>query len=104
LEKKLMAGVVAVPGSTLSVSFSTKNASTLELTNASAVAVVIKDPGNVIRVLYVAGNLTNIATGKYTYYFTIPDDVVEGDWHVNISVTVAGVDSVRNAHFPVKEV
>jgi len=99
-----MSGVVAVPGSTLSVSFSTKNASTLVLADASAVAIVIKDPGSIVRVLYAAGNLTHISTGKYRYYFTIPDDVVEGDWHVNISVTVSGVDSVRNAHFPVKEV
>lgn len=95
---------IAVPGSTLTLEFKTKHPTTLALTDASAVSVVVKDPARSTRILYDATKLANVSTGYYRYYFTIPDDVVEGDWYASISVTVGTIPSVRNVHFPVEEV
>lgn len=96
--------MAAVPGTALTLEFKTRHPLTLNLTDASAVAIVVKDPARSTRILYDVANLAHVSTGYYRYYFTIPDDVVEGDWYASISVTVGTIPSVRNVHFEVEEV
>lgn len=103
IENAKMSHATVLPSQTMGVEFDVHSNAGV-LTDLTTAAIVVKDPANSTRVLYASGSLTNISTGKYTYPFTMPADVLEGDWHVNISVTVSGSTTVRNVHFTVEEV
>lgn len=92
----------ALPGQTQKVSYEVKSDAGV-LTDADSTAIVARDPANSTRVVYDGDNLSTTGVGGYSYVFDVPDDVVEGDWYVNISATVGDDTTVRNAHFEVRE-
>ena len=96
-----MGAVHAIPGQWKRVEFDTKSGGILA---DSTISIVIRNPSRVTRVQYDASNLTKVSTGKYTYDFQVPDNVIVGDWYVAISATVGDKTTKRNIHFPVREV
>ena len=84
------------------VNFETKNSS--GVLAAATITIAIKDPAGSTRVVYDSDNLSTSATGVYAYDFQIPENIVDGDWHVNISATIGGRTSIKNVHFSVEEV
>ena len=65
--------------------------------------VVIYDSRNVQRVAYDVTKLLKESTGVYKYYFTLPSDVIVGDWHAKITATKGTATTVLTIHFNVKE-
>lgn len=92
----------ALPGQTQKVNYKVKDDAGV-VTDATTTSIVVRDPAGSTRVVYDGDNLSTTGVGVYSYVFDVPDDVVEGDWYVNISATVSGETTVRNAHFDVRE-
>ena len=96
IENVTMDTAQALPEQWKRVSFDTKSGETL--TNATN-SIVIKNPQGSTRVQYDADNLTAVSTGKYTYDFQVPLNIIPGDWRVEISSTIGDKTARRNIHF-----
>jgi hypothetical protein len=64
--------------------------------------VVIYDSRNVQRVAYDVTKLLKESTGVYKYYFTLPSDVIVGDWYAKITAIKGTATTVLTIHFNVK--
>ena len=100
IENITMDTAQALPGQWKRISFDTKSGGVL--TNATN-SIVAKNPSGSTRVQYDAANLTAVSTGKYTYDFQVPANIIPGDWRVEISSTISGRTAIRNIHFEVEE-
>lgn len=92
----------ALPGQTQKVNYKVKDDAGF-VTDADDTSIVVRDPSGSTRVVYDGDNLSSTGVGVYSYVFDVPDDVVEGDWYVNIAATVGEETTVRNVHFDVRE-
>ena len=102
IEEIEMSIALAHPGQTQRLSFRTKNAGG-SYADAASLSIIVKDPTNTQRVAYDSDNLSNGGVGDYSYTFDLPDVVVEGEWHVEISATDASGTDIRYVYFEVED-
>ncbi len=76
---------------------SVKVTALLNVDTVTSAAVTIKDPANVEKV--IDGSMTNTANKVYTYIWQSPEDGVEGDYIVTISITQGAYTTVKQARF-----
>lgn len=91
------------PGTTKAFVYEIRDASTGTLQDADSTSIKIYDPVDVVRVAYDSTNLSRRSLGKYSYSFTLPDDIIEGQWKIDITVTINDLPTRAYYYFPVRE-
>ena len=91
------------PGETAVAYFEVRKVSDDTLVAPSSLEILIKDSTGSTRVNHDDTTLVNPSTGIYRYYFIIPDDVLPGQWHVDIWATVGTYTTFKRVFFEVDE-
>ena len=91
------------PGASATAFFEFRKKTDDALTDAVTVSVVVKDPTNVIRIIYDASNLVRVSMGSYYYTFIVPAAVLPGMWYAEIVAGISPDIDVKRAYFQVEE-
>jgi hypothetical protein len=91
------------PKASVTVFFEHRKRTTNTLTDAATVSVVVKDPSDVIRVVYDSTKLVRESQGKYNYTAIVPDAVLPGEWYFEITSGLVDDIDVKRAFFTVEE-